>query len=200
MYWMLLCQAQTTYLFSVFVLFVHALTKLRRKKVHFYWWSWISISPLISNFFMVDAGVYGVFASVAWFGRFFKMAFLKYEICISQIFRIRLNYFNLCQLIQRLYNFNNKSMICSVHLLFRGWEWHFSRCFSFADDHWGCCCEICLRGLYVAGVCLCADLTLVAILADSAHVAGLTCIRLSIGTPSPLSHTLSYGTDHTWIN
>lgn len=196
---MLLCQAQTTNLFSVFVLFVHALTKLRWKNVHFYWWSWISISPLISNFFMVDAGVYGVFASVAWFGRFFKMAFLKYEICISQIFRIRLNYFNLCQLIQRLYNFNNKSMICSVHLLFRGWEWHFSRCFSFADDHWGCCCEICLCGLYIAGVCLCADLTLVAILTHGAHVAGLTCIGLSIRTPSPFGHTLSYGTDNTWI-
>lgn len=199
MYWMLLCQAQTTYLFSVFVLFVHALTKLRWKKVHFYWWSWISISPLISNFFMVDAGVYGVFASVAWFGRFFKMAFLKYEICISQIFRIRLNYFNLCQLIQRPYNFNNTSMLCSVHLLFRGWEWHFSRCFSFADDHWGCCCEICLCGLYIAGVCLCADLTLVAILTHGAHVAGLTCIGLSIRTPSPFGHTLSYGTDNTWI-
>lgn len=196
---MILCQAQTTNLFSIFVLFVLVLTKLRRKKVHFYWWSWISISPLISNFFMVDAGVYGVFASVAWFGRFFKMAFLKYEICISQIFRIRLNYFNLCQLIQRLYNFNNKSMICSVHLLFRGWEWHFSRCFSFADDHWGCCCEICLCGLYIAGVCLCADLTLVAILTHGAHVAGLTCIGLSIRTPSPFGHTLSYGTDNTWI-
>lgn len=26
---------------------------------------------------MVDAGVYGVFASVAWLGKFFKMAFLK---------------------------------------------------------------------------------------------------------------------------
>lgn len=88
-------------------------------------------------------------------------------------------------------------MVRSVHLLFRGREWHFSRCFSFADDHWGCCCEICLCGLYVAGVCLCADLTLVAILAHSAHIAGLTCIRLSICTPSPFGHTLSYGTDNT---
>lgn len=31
---------------------------------------------------MVDVGVYGVFVSVVWFGRFFKMVFLKYEICI----------------------------------------------------------------------------------------------------------------------
>lgn len=31
---------------------------------------------------MVDVGVYGVFVSVVWFGRFFKMVFLKYNMYI----------------------------------------------------------------------------------------------------------------------
>lgn len=66
-------------LIFLFVLFVLTKVKKNLNSIDCLGYLYI-ISPLISNFFMVDAGVYGVFASVAWLGKFFKMAFLK-KIC-----------------------------------------------------------------------------------------------------------------------
>lgn len=91
-------------------------------------------------------------------------------------------------------------MLCFVYLFFRGWEWYFFRCFFFADDYWGCCCEICLRGLYVVGVCFCVDLIFVVILVDSVYVVGLICIRFFIGIFFLFSYIFSYGIDNIWIN
>ena len=83
--------------------------------------------------------------------------------------------------------------------LFRCREWHLSWGFSFADDHGGSRCYIYLGRLQVAGIGLGAELALVAVLTHGAHVAGLADVGLSISTPSPLWHTLSYCTNDTCI-
>lgn len=83
--------------------------------------------------------------------------------------------------------------------LFRCREWHLSWGFSFSDDHGGSRCYIYLGRLQVAGIGFGAELALVAVLTHGAHVAGLADVGLSISTPSPLWHTLSYCTDDTCI-
>lgn len=83
--------------------------------------------------------------------------------------------------------------------LFRCREWHLSWGFPFADDHGGSRCYIYLGRLQVTGIGLGAELALVAVLTHGAHVAGLADVGLSISTPSPLWHTLSYCTNDTCI-